>query len=311
MKRLNTRAWKGLDILIYSEAPVLADRLAEFISKVAPEQELTIDAFETYFEAHDQAKRSKSHGLVFVVEGSGDAPLVDTARELLIPYESRGLPGAAVMIHNQNGPSIRGALAAQRLENSIDYLSMSEFSDPDRCVSTLSRLWDQYILRLEKRFFPEDVRSVLQNISNYTDQQLQFDARIFEYYKNKINLTWFEAFYLRWIGVMGEVDRVSPNALINLPIRSFAQLDEIRKFEGIDLRAQDETSEISVPVLFGIFLRQLSIEAKNGNIHQYLDQLTNKVTPFSHGLLRTASRTKSEVLYIYESAFGSAAKRTA
>ena len=232
---LHDKAWHGLNILIFGSTPTLPSQIAATISSVVPAYRNRIQAFEDYEAAIDHCKKTKSIGLIILLDDSSGENLVSYFREFAKSYESRGFPCLGVLVAaspeskptqarektNGQGHVVKSAppkfLLAEKTiagfhvkdanRNFLSYVAAQEFLDSSLTLVTLERIWHQYIEAFENELLPIQLQETLFAIIDETidTPSIHFIDRVSLILSNQLDVSWLEAFSIRWTPLLFSV----------------------------------------------------------------------------------------------------------
>lgn len=305
LSRFPEKAWAGIEILIVSEVPEYGEKLAERISGLAPEQELRLHVFSKYIEAHDRAKKTKNLGVVLLIEGeSGNLPLHDVMRELLVPYESRGIPGAALLF-SEKELTVRGALSAKKTTACLDYLPFSRTESSDALLKILMNLYQFKQTRFEEKLFPSSTQDLLQNIRGASDEELQFETRVNDLLTSKLNLSWMESIKARFGATLFSIHLKNPEVLRGMVYEKVIPIEKIADFsQRSNLHSAIEPAD--VPSFVSAFLWNLVEATRTDRFEETLDRMIpdQDTSAFDEPIHRVLLREKESILRLYEEYYG-------
>jgi hypothetical protein len=304
-----TQAWQDVGFVVFGNEPLLPAKIEQQIAMAMPQFEVNVDSFEDYEEALDHCKRQASIGLIFVHEDCGQHKIESVFKNLARPCEATGWPVLGVVIRKSAEVDSIHALKAMKEQKSIiGYYSEKDFESASSINQIFETLWKSYIATLEEKLIPDALQYTLRSVveSNCPAEECVFIDRLNEVLTAPLNLSWKEAFQVRWSYLVDEAAKVNPSVLaphqalqkliksnrIEKNLDAFTLLEITSSKDGLASRAVDVSKKILTAV-------------RRSNLENLLQEARTESRPGRPGLLRTVAAQSNVILNIYHDTYQS------
>lgn len=304
----HTRAFLGLNILVYGETPLLPMQIEQGIAQATPEHELLVDSFESYDDAYDFTNLKKNVGVAFILENSGELDPAQVLRELSNASKELGYFVIGVLVH-EGSPSIKGYKTLSDNRQFIRYIPSSSLTEPGICKSLMNELWETYSALYEAELIPEPLKT---SIYSVVEKEFDHDSRAFyertvRLISTNLNITWLESIAVQWAPVEMIVKEKCPEVIqphqifedtiaLARPWEMFAP--KIFNYESLRVSATSNRVLPSRIVGTAIILNEMR---KLGTLQKELQILGTQTKPTSPALLRHIVQYREKLIEFADS----------
>jgi len=294
---IHTRAFGDMRILIYGNDPLVPMKLEQTFAKVSPANELKFDSFENYEQAYDFAKDMKNVGLVFILENCGEVDLSSLLKQFTKLNEDHE-SCFGVLVHGGE-ESFKGLRTLRSNPDFLDYVTVEDLLDVDKCSIQLQDIWTKYQDAFESKVIPAPLGNTYQAMAHHhaSEESINLAQRLSQLLGNEMNITWKESLILRWAPVIDVLSANESDVLAaNKPL---AMLYNQLKVQA-DLRSLSEiaSSEIGIAQKVALSASILTQAASSKSLEALLLTTLREVGPRSKPLLRTIKKHQSAIIEI-------------
>lgn len=297
---LHERAWSGLNLMVYGQAPLVPMQIEQAIVRASPANEIRIDSFEEYGDAYDFTKDKRSVGFLFILEDCGKLPPGDVFQQLSRAYENKGWPAFGVLIHGGK-ETVSGLRTVKNQPNLLSYLSIADLLQPASTSDSLERIWTQFVTAFEETLIPDALQKTLLSIahSSLPAESVRFMNRVSTLLSAGLNITWIESVALKWAPVVEELRARAPDAVS--PHVSLIQVCEQAKIDPVYASADISsvvTSKMSLCSRVVATVKKLEEHRVNGDLSEVLQKLGTQSRPGAPALLRRIVANRDQIFSI-------------
>ena len=300
---LHDRAWSGLNIVIFGSTPLLPMRLEQALSNASPGNEVRISSFEAYDQAYDFCKNVKNVGLFLILDNCGEISPNAALKQLALPYESKGWPGLAVLL-SENEKALPGYRAISQEKRFIDYLCAEDFLQREKTRSSLETLWAKFSEAFESKVLPSTLQDVLRGIASpiLPHETQVFSERLTNIVTKNLNISWIERTSLKWEPLIAIANDLNRKAFESQ--ETLLKIAEISKPDALQHSIFDEIiSKAPLVKRVNALIREFSKIKSVGELHVLIQVFTEKNKPGSPALVKAVALNKNDIISAFNSSY--------
>jgi hypothetical protein len=293
----HSKAWTGLNVLIFGKTPGVPVSIELSLAKATPSNEVKFESFEDYEQAYDFCKEKKNIGFILLLENCGPAGPAAVFKELSSSYEAKGWPCYGILLH-ESSESFIGLRALRANRNILGYYAVRELTDPSKTFHLLSEIWESFTSAFESYILPESLRETLLSLasSQITNESFIFRDRVKTLLCSNLNVSWIEMTGMRWHNIIENLKKNNPSALT--PNRALVQISDICQYAKSDNPIDLLKSKASLPSRVSGLLDYLDDKRLKGELEAALQQISTQAKPGAPALIRHIAAQKEQILTI-------------
>mgnify|MGYP000409029517 CR=1 FL=1 len=229
---LHLNAWANVNVLIFGKTPIVPMKIEQSISRFFPQMEEFIYSYESYEDAFDLAKESKSINLIFFEDCDYEVEQKQIVKNLSYHYEKTGFPCLFVAFYNST-PNINNFKDLSKISGFLEYIEL-DLLIGEGVKSFVEELWSKYVDKVREIIIPHNIESNIRSCFNSAQlKELNKLERVSSVLSAELNLDWKSKLILNSYFFIQEAKKLEVNLL-----RDFSGFVKLVENE-INLKSED------------------------------------------------------------------------